>query len=219
MSWIDLTHTLFSGMPVYPGDEPPFFDEVATLADYGYRERRIQMGSHAGTHMDAPAHMLEGGQTLDQMPLDAFMGRGFVLDARELKSIERCHLEAFESAISTCDFLLLHTGWSERWGRPDYFEGYPCLTQEAALYLAEKKLKGIGVDSPSVDAVDSADYPIHKSLLERGFVIIENLFNLDQLLGKSFEFYALPMKLENAEGSPVRAMARVDYETHACRSF
>ncbi len=219
MSWIDLTHTLFSGMPVYPGDEPPRFNDVATLVDHGYRERRIQMGSHAGTHMDAPAHMLEAGLTLDLMPLDAFIGMGFVLDARGLKSIERCHLEAFECAISNCDFLLLHTGWSERWGRPDYFDAIPCLTPDAALYLGGKNLKGVGVDAPSVDAMDSADYPIHKSLLERGFVIIENLMNLDQLLGKSFEFYALPLNLENAEGSPVRAMARVNHETHSCRSF
>lgn len=204
---IDLSHTLTPSIPVYPGDIAPVFEDVSMFETHGYRERRLHFSSHAGTHMDAPAHLLEGGRSLDQMELDCFAGKGLVLDVRGLSVIDRVTLETHEALIETCDFVLFYAGFSEFWGSHRYFERFPCLNREAASYLAQFKLKGVGVDTFSVDPLDSVDCENHKILLGKERVIIENLAGLEQLLGKSFQLLCFPLKLETADGSPIRAVA------------
>lgn len=207
MKAIDLTHTIRQDMPVYPGTERPVLTTACTIREVGYRETLLHMYSHTGTHMDAPAHMIEGGKTLDTFPAEAFVGPGLALDCRGLTEIPLSLLRAHESKIRQADFLLFCTGWDKRWGQADYYEAFPCLTQEAAAFLAQMPLKGIGEDCISIDPCDSADFPNHMKLLGRGFVNTENLKNLDNLIGRPFTFVTLPLKFENADGCSSRALA------------
>ena len=211
MTVLDLTHPLAPGMPVYPGADAPDLRQVSTVARDGWNEKWIGLSSHHGTHMDAPAHMIEGAPTLDRMEPGRFLGRGWVVDvaARSGGSIGLADLEAHREAIDGCDFVLFHSGWSARWGRPDYFRDFPVLAPDAARWLGERGLKGVGFDAISADPVGGA-CPIHLILLGAGLVLVENLTGLGALLGRRFQFVCLPLKVEGADGSPVRAIALLD---------
>jgi arylformamidase len=209
MQIIDLTQTLSPQMPVYPGTEPPVFEVGCSLEADGFVEKKLSFFSHTGTHLDAPAHLLPGGRTLDQFPVGQFVGPACCLDlSKQLgRSIEVADLEPYREALAQADFCLLHTGWSRLWGSPAYFDGYPVLSTAAARWLCRFPLKGVGFDAISADPVSSADLPIHRILLGQGLVLIENLCNLDQLLAQRAIFSCLPLKLVEADGSPVRAVA------------
>lgn len=206
---VDLTHTISASMPCFPGCEPPELLELSTVPSRGYAERRISICSHTGTHMDAPAHLLEGGRLLDEYGADRLVGSGIALDLTGLKEprIRVADLEPLRFEIEGRDFVLLCTGWSGRWGRAGYFQGYPVLTPEAAQWIAERGPKGVGVDMISVDPMDTDTFVVHRIFLEREIVIIENLTRLEALLGRSFLLCCLPLKVRRADGAPARAVA------------
>ena len=122
---LDLTHCISPEMPVYPGTEQPVLTTACTIREAGYRETILHMYSHTGTHMDAPAHMIEGGKTLDAFPAEAFVGPGLALDCRGLREIPLSLLRAHEDEIRRADFLLFCTGWDKRWGRAEYYPPGP----------------------------------------------------------------------------------------------
>lgn len=208
MKVYDLTHTIQNDMPVYPGTEQPKLTTACTIEAVGYRETLLHMFSHTGTHMDAPAHMLLDGAALDSYPGEKFAGTAVVVDCRERESISLPLLQSYD--LDGVDFVLFCTGWDKKWGSPDYYEGFPCLTADAAAYLATLPLKGVGEDTISLDPCDSVDFPNHITLLGAGLVNTENLKELDALLGKEFSFITLPLKFENADGCSCRAVAMVD---------
>jgi kynurenine formamidase len=208
MNIIDLSHTISPGMPVYPGDDPPVITNRAAIDEDGFVEKSITLGSHVGTHIDAPAHIIPHSLTLDRMPIDRFLGQCSIIDLTGMKNsgIDTSFLKPYEQLFKTSEFILLHTGWDRFWGQEKYFRDYPLLSIEAALWIRSFGLKGIGVDALSMDEVEAADLPIHKILLER-MLIVENLTNLDKLPKTGFIFSCLPLKLENADASPIRAVA------------
>ena len=180
-----------------------------TIEKDGFRETEIRMWSHVGTHMDAPAHIISGGATLDAFDVVSFGGTAVVVDIGTLRKDEIgvSDLLAHEELLIESDFLLLRSGWSELWGEEGYFHGYPVLSGEAARWLATLDLKGIGIDMISIDADGSADLPVHNILLGNNVLVIENLTNLGELPASGFTFYALPLKFAGVDGSPVRAIA------------
>lgn len=208
MEIIDLTHTVTPGMPLYPGTKPPGLTTLCTIKKDGFTEKRISISSHTGTHMDAPAHIIPGGATLDQWTVNRFAGGAAVVDVTDLKTphIRLEELKRHEASIKESEFVLLHTGWSRYWGEPQYFKEYPVLTPEAARWLADFQLKGVGMDTISADEPDSAALPVHNILLGAGAAIIENLVHLEQLPQTGFTFCCFPLKMEDAEASPVRAV-------------
>jgi kynurenine formamidase len=208
---VDLTHAVSPGMPCYPGTEPPVFVTSCTLPHQGFEEKTITLYSHTGTHVDAPSHLLEGGATLGGYDVGSFVGTGVVLDlAHPGKSVVgREQLEPRAAEIEGRDFVLLHTGASKAWGQPGYFERYPVLSEGAASWLAGFRPKGVGVDAISVDPVATETFPVHRQFLERGILVIENLTRLEALLGRAFLLLCLPLKIEGADGAPVRAVALV----------
>jgi kynurenine formamidase len=218
MKTIDLSHTISPEMPVYPGTKGPEFSIPCTLGQEGFVEREITMYSHTGTHVDAPAHIIAKAQTLDQMPVDNFVGRASVLDLTFIRkpSINLGDLEPFEAMISDSEFLLLHTGWSQLWGQKTYYKDYPVLNPDAARWLGDFRLKGVGVDMISVDEAESTDFPIHKILLGQKMIIIENLTHLEKLPVSDFIFMCLPLKMENSDGSPVRAVGIIGLADQPC---
>ena len=205
MKVYDLTHTIQNDMPVYPGTEQPKLTTACTIEAVGYRETLLHMFSHTGTHMDAPAHMLLDGAALDSYPGEKFAGTAVVVDCRERESISLPLLQSYD--LDGVDFVLFCTGWDKKWGSPDYYEGFPCLTADAAAYLATLPLKGVGEDSISLDPCDSVDFPNHITLLRADFVNTKNLAGLDALIGRRFTFVTLPLKFENSDGCSCRAIA------------
>jgi len=208
MKIVDLSHEINSGMPFFPGTEKPELEQVTSLVKDGFVEHRATMLTHTGTHIDVPAHLVVGGLALDQMSVDNFIGKAAIIDLTGIKkrAIGKETLRPFEGLISKIEFLILKTGWEKYWGEQGYFKGFPALDPGAAQWLGEFNLKGVGVDAISIDPAGSKDYPIHHILFKNNMIVIENLANLDELGGGVFTFSCLPLKFENGDGSPVRAV-------------
>jgi arylformamidase len=213
---IDLTQLLNEKITVYPDTAPPTFNVTSTVDKDGYREHQISMLSHSGTHVDAPSHILQHGRSLDQFPLDKFIGRAVVIDCWGRNEISLEYLLTFESKIAMVDFVFFHTGWQDRWNTSAYFVDCPIPTIEAARWLASFKLKCVGVDAFSLDKITSAttvaeeSLPNHHVLLGKEILLIENLTNLDKLPDSPFTFQCFPLRIEWADGSPIRAVAILD---------
>ncbi|MDF1569197.1 MAG: cyclase family protein [Spirochaetaceae bacterium] len=211
MKVLDLTHLMEEGMPVYPGTEQPSFSGAFSVTEHGFREARLTMLTHTGTHLDAPAHILNGGSTLEKLPVDAFVGQAAVIDVSGVTDrIEKSALLHAAEDIAELDFVILRTGWEGRWGVDSYFSGFPTLSPDAARWLTGFRLKGIGFDCISADAAETTDFEIHKIVLGAGIIIIENLRGLDALPDTAFRFAAFPLKLKDGDGSPVRAVGMWD---------
>jgi len=212
MKITDLSHTIHTNMPVYPGTEEPVVEYPFQIDVCGYNESRLSMVSHTGTHTDAPAHMLPNGITLDRMHPDRFFGKGKLLDVRREKMIGADFIRGAVKDFSGVDFLLLYTGWSDLWGKADYFERYPVLSLEAAEFISSFPLKGIGIDAISFDREGSTEFSVHKILLGKGILLIENLTNLEQIGAQEFWLICAPLKFENSDGAPTRVISIEGYE-------
>ncbi len=209
MNMIDLSHTICEDMPVFPGSAQPQLSPVRTICRDGYRETQLCLYGHTGTHMDAPAHILPDGGCLDTMPIHHFFGRGFVLDCRDLPAGSEISLKRLLAAGAPAvqaDFLLFCTGWDQYWGTAECYGPYPVVSEELCRWAAGHK-KALGVDTMGIDPIDSTELPRHRILLSRQTLIVENLCHLDRLIGRRFQFSALPLKYKNADGAPVRAAA------------
>jgi arylformamidase len=212
MQVIDLTHIMETGMPVFPGTEPAGLLKAATLETEGYNETLLHLSSHTGTHIDCGRHFINESFDTGSAAPERFIGKGLVIDCRKVNNqriISQSHLQPFEYKLKSVDFVLLHTGWSNFWGKDDYFRGFPVLDAEAAGYLTRFNLKGIGTDAISFDTMDSHDYAVHKILLSSGMVLAENLDHLGKLPADGFLFCCFPLKIMDGDGSPVRAVGIV----------
>lgn len=211
MKIFDLTHVIESEMPVFPGTEPPDIIVSCTMEEHGFIERKISMYSHTGTHIDAPAHLITGGYTLDEFPVDKFSGRACIYRHQGAeKEISISCLTQLAKQLQASDFLLIATGWDQYWGKPEYFGDFPVLAEDAARWLVQFNLKGIGLDVISADTVASTAFSVHKTILGSNMVIVENLRKVKEIPGNSCYFYCFPLKIQNADGSPVRAVAVID---------
>lgn len=211
MKVVDLTHLMEEGMPVYPGTDLPSFSGAFSVKEHGFREARLTMLTHTGTHLDAPAHILKGGSTLDMFSVDAFIGQAAVIDVSGVTDrIEKSDLLHVAEDIAYLDFVIFRTGWEGRWGKDTYFSDFPTLDPDAAQWLTGFRLKGIGFDCISADPADTVVFDIHKIVLGAGMIIIENLRGLDALPDRMFRFAAFPLKLKDGDGSPVRAVGMWD---------
>lgn len=204
MQLIDLTRIFHISMPVFPGDMPPAWKQVAFIEKDGYNVSQLHTGMHVGTHIDAPLHMVAGGKPLSAFPPEHFIGPGYVVDARGQARVDGDLLDGVhlpEGAI-----VLVHTGWGVHFGTEPYYLDYPELSPGFAERLVAAGVKIVGLDFPSPDR---APYEVHKILLSHSVLIMENLTNLDAIPGdRSFEVIALPPAFE-ADGAPLRVVARI----------
>ena len=210
---IDLTHTIAEEMPVYPGTPAPQMFPIGGIETHGYRETMLHIGSHTGTHMDAPAHMLEDGARLDQLPVSHFCGKAALLDVTDMPEGSTITVQMLLERLGPLqgtDFLLIRTGWEDKWNSPEFFTApFPFLSEDAARFLVAQGFKGVGTDAISVDPADTTTFPVHHVLFRGGLVTVENLC-LNQLAGKTdIRFFALPLKFAESDGAPVRAMAEI----------
>jgi arylformamidase len=204
----DLSMTISTGTATYPADPPILVKRVADLADAGCNVTSLAMGAHSGTHADLPLHYISGGTDAASAALDRFFGRAVVVeaDAKPGQPISLAGIDVRQ--IKKDDILLIRTGWEIYAGTTAFFENFPYLGPEAARLLIDLGVKAVGTDLPSVDGLNSQG-EIHKALLARQIMIIEALVNLKQLAGRECFFCAVPLKIEQGDGSPVRAFAVV----------
>jgi arylformamidase len=204
--WIDLTLPLRPGMPVYPGDPPVAFLRQNTLATDGFEVSALRMGTHAGTHIDAPSHFHEAAGTVDTLSLGALVGPARVVDltGRESEAEIRASLLG---RVRTGERLLLRTDWSQRFGEAGYYTRFPSLALDAVHLLTEKRVALLGLETPSLCADHDADGAAHRDLLGAGVVIVESLAHLAALPERVL-LIALPLPLAGLDGSPCRAIAR-----------
>jgi len=205
MEVVDLSHTLRTGMPVYPGDETvPVIRRLSEHGEGSHQSSALVTGCHAGTHIDLPLHFRAGAPPLEDYPPEGCIGRARVFDVPQ----GRIPADALDGAdLADVDFVLLRTGWERHWGAPAYYRDWPWLEPGLAERLAGAGLRGVGLDSPSIDP--RGGQASHEILAAAGLINVENLANLDRLPDEGFLFAALPLKLEGAEASPVRAVALI----------
>ena len=198
---IDLSHDILDDMPIHPYDDPVKLYQDKTLEKDKYNNFRLEIGMHCGTHIDTPMHLTNRETFINEIPLDTFIGKGCLLDVRNENIIG--YKEKYENMVSEGDIVLLYTDHSNKYGSKEYFINHPIMDEKLAEFFIEKKIKMLGMDLPSPD-----EYPfkIHKMLLDKNILIIENMTNLSQLLPvKNFEIMAFPLKIR-AEASMVRVV-------------
>lgn len=207
---VDLTHTLKTGITVYPGTQSPVIEEVCSIARDGFSERFIQMYSHTGTHIDLPAHILSEGNSISHLKVDRFTGTALKFNVTGSNGLT---IEIFKKRIDEFglpDFIIFETAWDRFWESDKYFSDFPLPDNKIIEFISRLGVKGVGIDTISIDPVGSENLPNHHSILSKNCIIIENLTGLSQLPDSMFEFYCFPLKIENGDGSPVRAVARIE---------
>ena len=210
MRLIDLSHTIVTGMAQWPGDDQPL--RIVREAEHGAdpcESSRLELGCHVGTHVDAPRHFLAGAAGVDDPPLARFAGPGLVLRPSPPPGPGPLPASLLDGVdLGGIDFVLVDTGWCRHWGGPRYYQEWPYLSAELAARLAGAGLKGVGLDTPSLDA--QGGRAAHDLLAAAGLVNLENLADLAALPARGFLVLALPLKLAATEASPVRAAALLD---------
>ncbi len=202
----DVTVPLSPEVPTYPGDPPFEIRPTQRLADGGaFNATRISLGTHLGTHVDAPSHFLAGGATVDELPLEILMGKTRVVEVSARDRIDRADLEALD--LRDDIRVLLKTRMSGQMHRPAVQEDHVYLTVDAANYLAQAGLKLVGIDYLSLDRFGTVDYPSHHALLEAGVVVVEGL-DLSEVEPGEYEMTCLPLRIVGAEGAPARVILR-----------
>ncbi|MBU8870053.1 MAG: cyclase family protein [Gemmatimonadales bacterium] len=218
MKPIDLSHTIMSGMPQWRGDSQILV--IHRQSEHGpsnHMSSSLEFGCHVGTHIDAPLHFLSGSPGVDEMSLEAFGGTALVVDATEVAKKQTgvggkpaaMGLEVLSGEdLGKIDFVLFNTGWDKHWGTDQYYRHWPWLSLELAEVLVKADLKGVGLDTPSLD--DFGGQVVHDLFAVAGMINIENLTNLGALPRTGSWFQAFPLKLLGTEASPVRALAWVE---------
>jgi arylformamidase len=205
--WIDVSVTLRSGMVSWLGDPPVRFShakeiergDVCTVS-------LLELGAHTGTHMDAPAHFVRGGIGIDAMPLNAAIGLARVIPIQDRESIKPDELE--QHAIRRGERLLFKTYNSDHcWETNSFVEDFVYISRAAAQYLAERRVRLVGVDYLSVGGFRADGVETHQALLKAGIWIIEGL-NLKQVRPGRVQLVCLPLKIFEGDGAPARALVR-----------
>lgn len=204
---IDLTHELENGMPIYPGDPVPHFKRVFTIQDKGANVSSLTLGSHTGTHMDAPLHFIENAISIDKIPISNFVGEAIVIDFSNKPQGSGITVEDLsKQEIKEGDIVLAYTGCSEKWGDPSVITNYTFLTPEAAKHLVSKQIRAFGIDFLSVEKYNAKPADTHKELLGNNVYIIESISReLRRFANQRILFIALPLKFKGGDGAPCRA--------------
>lgn len=238
MKILDLSQELSCKMPIFPQDPDFLLKEILNSEKDDFTLSILNMGLHAGTHLDSPYHFYASGRKVLEISLDELMGPVKIIDVETSlidhsyvsKPNSNSNLEILDPGfeikasnfknIKKGDIVVIKTGWSFKWGLDNYFTENPYLSSEAADFLVEREIRGLAIDGPSVDPFGKT--LIHKKLLFNDIWLVENLKNLEiipQLDNKdsnenynenndSLEFFLIPLPLKS-EASPVRAFARI----------
>jgi kynurenine formamidase len=211
---VDLSMPLDERTPFYPGDPEPAICAATTIAADGFNVSRLELGSHSGTHCDAPYHFDSDGARLHELPLERFLGRGVVVDATGLgprAAIGPERLEPYADALGPGAIVLLRTGWDAHRDSDAYF-AHPYLDGEACARLLELGVRTVGIDAINLDetpagALDLARFRCHAQISAAGGVIVENLVGLGAVDFPDPLISVLPLSIPGGDGAPARAVA------------
>jgi arylformamidase len=206
-NWIDISVPLRTGMAHWPGDIDVSAGRVTSMSEgSAYNLTQLHMSAHTGTHMDAPLHFVDGARSIDTMPLEATMGPARVIEIEDTVAIRRTELERHD--IQEDERVLFKSVNSARcWGSDRFFEDFVYIAEDAALFLAERRVKTVGVDYLSVGGFSRDMVETHVALLGAGIWIIEGL-DLSGAAAGRYELACLPLKIVGADGAPARAVIR-----------
>ena len=212
MKPIDLTLTISKSIPSFPGSPKPQFILWSDIKDDGYNLELLFLSSHTGTHIDAPYHFVKDGMKIHQIPLDRLIGKAILIKLKKTRnsSITKEDIILFEKkngVIPNDSSVFFFTEWQKNLKKDNYFTENPGLDKSAADYLVSKKINLVGIDSPSIDLGTDDSFIVHQIFSKNNILIVENLANLNKIPSKEFTFTILPLKLKDATGSPVRAVA------------
>ena len=204
MNYIDLSHPISNSISTYPTDP-----KVSIIREKEIEKDRtllhsFKMGTHTGTHLDVPAHIINNGKTLDKFSLDSFCGKTVKVDKNNFESLFKID--------KNIDGIIYDTGWHKNFLNPKIFfnKKRPLLPEKLLRIIANFDLKFFGCDLPSVDKSGSKSKKVHNKLLGQDILIYEALANLNKLPKlKVFDFFGFPLSFINLDGSPVRAVAKV----------
>jgi kynurenine formamidase len=232
--WVDLSHD-FSSSTIYWPIAKPFTLEVVsaqrTPGGYYYAANNFSAAEHGGTHLDAPVHFAEGKWTADQIPLDRLVGEVMVVDVQKQADssadyrVDRAAVDRWEGdngRIPEGAIVLFRTGWGRRWPDRTAYLGtartgaaavpelhFPGIDSAAAAVLVDRKVRAVGIDTPSIDYGQSSSYLAHRVLFAANIPAFENVANLDRVPTKGSFVVALPMKIKGGSGGPLRIVAIV----------
>ena len=204
---VDVSVLLAPGIPIYPGNPEFEVTPVHRIADGdSANNSKLVMGTHTGTHVDAPLHFFDGRPGVDGMALELLIGRARVIDLPHRGGITEAHLAA--AGLREDIRVLLRTPNSALWNTTQGFRtDYTYLTEGGARFLVDQGVKVVGVDYLSVEQYKKAGAPAHKALLGSGLIIIEGL-NLSEAEAGQYEMYCLPLRLANGDGAPARVVLK-----------
>ncbi|MGE4453963.1 MAG: cyclase family protein [Sphaerochaeta sp.] len=188
----DLSMRLESAVASYPSDPDTIVRPYHTIDKEGWRLTQLSLGSHSGTHMDSPSHLLKDGKSLDQYPLSRFFATAYVLDCRGMHTVREQDIPPLDK---TCDAILFYTG------------GTTHLLPKTAQMLLERGIRLFGFDAPNCDVDGDLSFPVHHALFNRDALILENLTNLDLIVSRMVDLICLPLSFKDADGSPTRVVA------------
>lgn len=203
---LDLTEVIENQMPFYPGDPHPYVSDFKTIDKDGANIKTLFLGTHSGTHVDAPHHFLKNGKTLDQLDALAYSGEGVVLNLAGVREVSASQIpDGIGGKV-----VLVYTGTSENWRLGWDMHDFSYLTFEAAKRLVNLGAKVVGIDSPSVESPNPTG-DVHRELLSNGVLIIENISSrVKELVGKKFFLLCLPLRVKGGDGAPARAVALLE---------
>jgi len=201
----DISLTVRARMPVYPGESTPLLEPTSQMErGDSYNVSRLTISTHTGTHIDAPRHFLPGGASVDQIPVDALVGPALVVEMPVEQEITAANLEAAAIPSGT-ERLLFKTRNSRLLDDEDFRRDFVYLTLDAARWLVEQGVRLLAIDYLSVEQMDAEPNVVHQTLLRAGVVIVEGA-DLRQVAPGPYLLACLPLKIEGADGSPVRAV-------------
>lgn len=206
---IDLTREVRSDTKVFPGSPSPKFITWTKMDVHGYYSEVIFMSTHTGTHMDAPSHFVNNVLSIDKITVNRFLSNAVLIKMRKGPNqlITRGDIVSSNARINHGDTIVFSTSWENEVDNDHYFSHNPGLGEDAAIYLIDKKVNAVCIDSPSIDRGSDNNFPVHKILLSKEILVVENLCNLDKLSSQYFKIIMLPLNLSGASGSPIRAIA------------
>lgn len=217
MRLLDLSHPFDPAL--YARKERPELEirPLKTVAANGVSTLEITFGTHIGTHVDAPCHLVEGGASVDMLPLDTFHGTSVVLDIPKGPNggVSWADLAAAQPAVARGDIVLIRSGWGDKLTDPTYPTHHPYLTVDGAEWLVATGVRMVGMDVQSVDLPHSLRemgfrYTSLRVLLEHGIPALHNLRGLEAVCGRRITVFALPIGFRGVDGAPVRVVAALD---------
>lgn len=212
MKIIDLSYVIENGMPTCgtPWHENVNIKHLGFLDKVGRNTHALTMGSHTGTHMDAPFHFIDGGRTIEYTPLDVVCGEIQIVDFTYIGPNGIVKYDDVKD-LKVAERMLFRFDWFKKWKTHEFYKSFPYFEEAAVDYLIKGGIKLMAMDTPSPDyggnIQSKEDSPNHKTLLKKDVVIVEYLTNTDQLdLTKKHRIIALPLKFKCCDGSPSRVI-------------